>query len=41
LVVEIIDIYEKSLKRKNQEIDVIKSCLEREKEKLLKEKQAI
>jgi len=35
----VIEVYEKSLNRKNQEIDVIKSCLDKEKEKLLNEKE--
>jgi hypothetical protein len=33
-IIEIIDVYERSIKRKNAEIEVIKSCLSREKSKL-------
>jgi len=41
VALELISISEKSLKRKNQEIEVIRSCLEREKEKLAREKQCL
>lgn len=39
LIIEVVDVYEKSIKRKNAEIDIIKGCLVREKQKLETEKE--
>ena len=40
-IIEIVDVYERSIKRKNAEIDVIKNCLLKEKTKLNKEKEQV
>ena len=40
-IIEIIEVYERSLSRKNAEMGVIKNCLLREKDKLLREKESI
>lgn len=40
-IMDIIEVYERSITRKNSEIEVIKSCLEKEKEKLINEQESI
>eukprot|EP00347_Sterkiella_histriomuscorum_P000975 403373812 len=41
VIIEVMDVYEKSIKRKNGEIDMIKSCLVKEKQKLIDEKENV
>lgn len=39
IIIEVVDVYERSIKRKNGEIDMIKSCLLKDKNKLSDEKE--
>ncbi|CDW83664.1 UNKNOWN [Stylonychia lemnae] len=41
IIIEVVDVYERSIKRKNGEIDMIKSCLVKEKQKLQDDKDKI
>jgi len=34
IIIEVVDVYERSIKRKNGEIEMIKNCLIKEKQKL-------
>ena len=40
-IMDIIEVYERSITRKNSEIEVIKSCLDKEKDKLVTEQENV